>query len=157
MSRNIFIAIAAAIVGALIVVFYNILVPTAPAPMRGPAAKCDGSTARPCEITITVYGDCGDANYIAANPDPLPVDKRGNNPNIDWEIDSANAGYKFAPNGIDFHGSTVFTNSQPGATKFRWQDKNADHEYHKYAINLLRPDGSACAPKDPGVINGQEV
>ena len=156
MSRSIFIAIAAAIVGALIVVFYNILIPPPPATMMGAAAKCGGSGGPPCAITITVYGNCGDASYIAANPDPQPVDKRGNNPNIDWEINTANPGYKFAANGIDFHGDPQFTNGQQqGPTKFRWMDKNSDDKYHKYAINLLRPDGSACALKDPGIVNGQ--
>lgn len=148
MSRNIFIAIAAAIIGALVVVCYYIII----APPVPPVASqlCDKPK---CEIAITVYGDCSNANLIAAYPDPLPV-KRGNgNPNIEWTI---GAGYKFAANGIDFHGDPEFTNGQQqGPTKFRWMDKNSDGNYHKYAINLLRADGSACAPKDPGVINGQ--
>ena len=151
MSRNIFITIAAAIVGALIVVCYNILVPPSPpAPPLAPQA-CDKPK---CDVGITVYGDCSNANAISAYPDVLPV-KRGNgNPNIEWTITST--GYKFAANGIDFHGDPEFTNGgAQGPTKFRWMDKNADTNYHKYAINLLRSDGSACAPKDPGIINGQ--
>jgi len=152
MSRNIFIAIAAAIVGALIVVFYYIIVPPAPLPPPGAPVACNTPN---CPIAVTVYGDCSNANVIAAYPDPLPV-KRGNgNPNIEWTIGDEYP-YTFAANGIDFHGDPQFTNgNRQGPKKFKWMDKNSDDQYHKYAINLLRADGSACPTKDPGIINGR--
>ena len=149
MSRSIFIAIAAAIVGALIVVFYNILVPPPPAPPPGPLA-CPPN----CDVAVTAYDNCSSANVISANPDPLPV-KRGNSPNIFWTIDH-NSPYTFAQNGIDFHGDPQFTGGQlQNPKRFKWMDKNEDSSYHKYAINLLKADGTACPTKDPGVINGQ--
>ena len=150
MSRNVFIAIAAAIVGALVVVCYQILVPPTPQP-PGVVPPCNSPN---CDVAIWVYGDCSNPNVISAEPDVLPV-KRGNgNPNIFWTIQTD--GYSFAENGIDFHGDPQFTNGQrQGAKKFKWMDKNDDDSYHKYAVNLIRDKGSACAPKDPGIINGR--
>ena len=151
MSRNVFIAIAAAIVGALIVVFYNILVP----PLVPPTKPLQACSKPKCDVSITVYNnDCSISTNILAAPDRAPIARGNQNPNIEWTI--ATDGFTFPANGIDFGGDSQFTNgNRQGPTKFRWMDKNSDDQYHKYTVNLLRPDGTACPPLDPGVINGQ--
>ena len=148
MNRNIAIAIGAAIVGALIVFLYYIIVP--PAPSEGPEAKCVGAK---CFVDIYVYGECGNPNVISAIPPVKPIARGNANPLIEWTIRTG--GYTFASNGIDFHGDSQFSNPRPqGSTKFQWSDANSDTLYHKYAINLLH-NGAACPTQDPGIINGQ--
>jgi hypothetical protein len=149
MSRNVGVAIAAAVVGALVVVLYNVLVPHPAPPL--PPPPCNQGT---CPITVSIYsGDCSNPSNILAAPDTAPIKRGNNSPRIEWTIVAD--GYTFAANGIDFHGDAQFYNGGPvGSTKFQWFDRNQDDKYHKYSINLLH-NGSACPPLDPGIINGQ--
>ena len=149
MTRNVAIAVGAAIVGALIVLLYEITIaPTTP-PLS-PPPPCNQGT---CPIAITVYGDCTKPNAIFAFPDPDSIDKRNRSPVIEWTVTTA--GYTFAPNGIDFHGDGQFSNGHAaGPWKYQWNDANSDSAYHKYAINLVN-NGAACPTRDPGIINGQ--
>jgi hypothetical protein len=153
MSKNIVIAVGAAIVGAAIVFFYNVFIAPPIAPARQPAG-CTGPT---CRVDVSVYGeDCSNPDNIQAAPPLAPI-KRGNaNPRIEWTIRTS--GFTFASNGIDFHGDSQFHNGQvlANGAKFQWFDTNSETTptYHKYSINLLH-DGVACTPLDPGIINGQ--
>jgi hypothetical protein len=152
MSKNIVIAVGAAIVGALIAFLYNLIIAPPIAPARLPV-PCAGNN---CFVHISVYGgDCSNPDNIQAAPPAAPI-KRGNaNPRIEWSI--VTDGFTFASNGIDFHGDSQFHDPQPlGSKKFQWFDTNSETTptYHKYAINLLH-DGVACPPLDPGIINGQ--
>jgi hypothetical protein len=151
MSKNIVIAVGAAIVGALAVLLYNLFV-AAPISVLHPPRPCNQGT---CPIDVTVYIDCSDPNNILAGPERAPIARGNRDPVIEWTI--YKSGYTFAPNGIDFHGDPQFHDPQPqGDKKFRWFDTNSETTptYHKYTINLLR-DGVACPPLDPGIINGQ--
>jgi hypothetical protein len=148
MSKNIAIAVGAALVGAFAFFLYGVIV----APKTGlhPPRPCNQGT---CPVGITVYLDCSDPNNILASPERAPVARGNRDPIVEWTI--AKSGYTFAANGIDFHGDTQFRNPQPqGDQKFRWTDTNSDSDYHKYTINLLH-DGVPCPPLDPGIINGQ--
>jgi hypothetical protein len=152
MTKNIAIAVGAAIVGALVVFFYNVFIAAPIAPARTPVA-CAGNN---CKVDISVYGeDCSNTDNIQAAPDAAPI-KRGNaNPRIEWTI--VTGGFTFAPNGIDFRGNSEFHDPrQLGPTKFQWFDTNSETaaHYHKYTINLVH-DGVACPPLDPGIINGR--
>jgi hypothetical protein len=152
MSKNIAIAVGAAIVGALIIFLYNLIIAPPIAPAR-PPAPCTGNN---CFVYISVYGeDCSNPDNIQAAPPAAPI-KRGNaNPRIEWAI--VTGGFTFASNGIDFRGDSQFHDPQAlGSTKFQWFDTNSEttRTYHKYTINLLH-DGVACPALDPGIINGQ--
>jgi hypothetical protein len=149
MSKNIAIAIGAAILGALLVFLYNAIV-VPPIPPIQPPLPCNQGT---CPIAVSVYGDCSNPNNIVASPDPAPIDKRNHNPIIDWSLPEGGP-YTFAANGIDFHGDTQFSCRQAGPQKFQCNDANSDAKYHKYAINVLN-SGAACPTRDPGIINGQ--
>ncbi|HXU56783.1 MAG TPA: hypothetical protein VN744_15195 [Casimicrobiaceae bacterium] len=154
MSKNIAIAVGAAIVGALIVFIYNVFVAPPIAPARLPTA-CAGNN---CPVSVSVYGeDCSNPDNIQAAPPAAPI-KRGNaNPRIEWTI-VASSGFTFASNGIDFHGNSQFHNGRvlANGAKFEWFDTNSETKPtpHKYSINLLH-NGVACTPLDPGIINGQ--
>src|SRR5258706_12562490 len=150
MSKNIVIAVGAAIVGALIGSFYNVFMAPPIAPARPPMA-CAGNN---CFVDVSVWENCSNPDNIQAAPPAAPI-KRGNaNPRIEWTIRTG--GFTFASNGIDFHGDSQFHNGQglANGAKFQWFNTNSDSPYHKYTINLLH-DGVACPPLDPGIINGQ--
>jgi hypothetical protein len=149
MNKNIGIAVIAALAGALIVfLYYAIGIPKTPT--RHPTPCNQGV----CPVDVTVFIDCSDPNNILATPEETPIKRGNSNPRIEWTITKRD--YTFASNGIDFHGDTQFTNGQLlGPTKFQWFDANSDDKYHKYTINLIQPDGHACPPLDPGIINGQ--
>ncbi len=150
MSKNIAIAIGAAIVGALLVFLYNAIV-VAPIPPVQPPLPCNQGT---CPIAVSVYGDCSNPNNIVAGPDPAPIDKRNRNPILEWNLPQGGP-YTFAANGVDFHGDGQFSNGHAaGPWKYQWNDANSDSAYHKYAINLVN-NGAACPTRDPGIINGQ--
>lgn len=148
MTKNVAIAVVAAIVGAAIVLLYYILQgPTGPS--RGPRPCTPGN----CAVAVNVYIDCSDANNILASPERAPVAKGNNDVRIEWTL--YKSGYAFADNGIDFHGDSQFQRGKKlGDQKFEWFDTNSDSTYHKYTINLLH-DGVACPPLDPGIINAQ--
>jgi hypothetical protein len=116
--------------------------------------------ARVCFASVTVSGNCTDANNIAVSPDPIPIGRGNHEPEIHWDISPGSAGHTFAPvpNGIvivsppppagEFHDPTLASNG----TKYILKDKNSAPQTYKYTINLLH-NGAACAPKDPSIMN----
>jgi hypothetical protein len=149
MIRNVAIAVGAAIVGAAVILLYNVLI----API-GPSHRPKPCTPGNCAVAVNVYIDCSVADNIFATPDRAPVAKGNPDIRIEWTL--YKSGFAFADvDGIDFHGDTQFYNGRKLADdKFEWFDHNQDSGPHKYTIKLLH-SGVACPPLDPGIINGQ--
>ncbi len=133
-----------------------------PPPSPPPGAKA----SLPCmeavcfvEVSVVPDKSCADPNNILVSVDPLKIARANPNPTItiQWDIDrpSAQAGYTFEPTkGIAFAPNTQFDCRRQGAIRWMCQDKNDDANRYKYAVNLKKGD-TACASKDPFVINGQ--
>lgn len=114
-----------------------------------------------CFVEVSVVPDkiCADPNNILVSVDVLKIARANPNPTItiQWDIgrSTVQAGYTFdLVKGIDFPPNTQFDCRRQGTTRWMCQDKNDDANRYKYNVNLKKGD-SACAVKDPFVVNGQ--
>ena len=142
------IAIGVIVAVGIGLLLFNILRPSAP----------PGCTDQQCKAIVTVSGDCGNPNNIAVTPDPIPIGHNNHGPEIHWDINTPAYTFAPVPNGIvitspppppgEFFNPTLSSNG----TKYILKDKNSMPQTYKYTVNLLH-DGSACAPKDPSIMN----
>lgn len=103
-----------------------------------------------CKVLVTV-DDCNASGGIWVNVDPVPVDK----PNkIEWTMDTE--GFRFADKGIviardqnvDFDQYMRVSNGKKFTVRDRYKTQRVQF---KYTINVVRDDGSSCAPYDPTI------
>jgi len=147
-NKSLIVAIGAAIVGALIVVTYNKLVPLAP-----PPGACPGGDPHCIEVhVITVNGQAQIApiadHYVR---DPGAV--------ISWMIGTS--GYTFPSDGIAFNKasnppptSTEFINCHnAGADKFQCTDRKQSLGTFGYTVKLDASGVPPVSSLDPFVIN----
>jgi hypothetical protein len=102
-----------------------------------------------CDVDVVVVS-CTD---IRADPPKIYIEAR-NKAKIHWYLKTP--GYTFAAKGIewkDAKGHGEFETPEPGATEFRWKDKNTTPGEYDYNIHLIGPGGGNC-DYHPTVVNG---
>jgi hypothetical protein len=124
------------------------------------AQQCNPNS---CQVRITVTGNCSNAGDITVAPDTLPVPRQFHQLKIHWEVQTEGFKFASAPNGVTFTTPPLppanefhSANATAGGRKYNLTDANTagTPTDFKYNIQLLRADGSACAPKDPFIRNG---
>jgi len=119
-----------------------------------PTKTCSNADTT-CQLNITVTACTPDG--ISIDNDVLGILKGSRNINIDWVIKTP--GYAFQANGIAFKTDGWQKEfDQPKANKntFRWRDMNPGGTAARafsYGITITKADGSACATKDPTIVN----
>jgi hypothetical protein len=127
-----------------------------PAPLKKPPTKTCSDKDPECKLTITVASCTPDG--ITIDHDSLGVLYGSRDVKIDWIITTP--GYAFKDDGIKFKTDGWQKEfDQPKANKntFRWRDRNnmggARNRVYTYGITIVKADGSACATKDPDLVN----
>jgi hypothetical protein len=115
---------------------------------------CDGKNK--CEVSITVTSCTPDG--ISLDYPVIGVRKGTRKVDIIWTI--ADSRYEFAKkDGVKFKGSEwpkEFDLPEGNKNRYKWRDLNAldsGQRSYDYSVTIVNADGSACATKDPTVIN----
>jgi hypothetical protein len=110
----------------------------------GAPGVCTGGT---CFAVIDVR-NCA-AGDMSVTPDTLVVTAPNS---IQWTLNTA--GLKFPANGIVVQGTGFGNPTVTGnGKKFVLFDDHSALGTFKYTVNLVRDDGTACAPYDPFISN----
>lgn len=161
MSKNLWIAVGGALVGALIVFLYNIGI--APTPPTLASGRCGGN---PHCITVSIISVNGKPQIgtvadekVKANENAVP---------IFWEIQNLTGNglsYTFPANGIDFYPATTTKTATPApagefnctpqsSTRFKCDNRNKNMGSWPYTVTVQGPDpASTPPPLDPFIIN----
>ena len=103
-------------------------------------------TSGVCKAQVTVI-DC-ERGQLAVTPDPIDVDTPNN---MQWTI--VTPGFRFdASRGIVVSGPG-FTSHGGSGNKFMVHNGHERNGYFKYAVNVVRESGGACAVYDPYISN----
>jgi len=118
-----------------------------------PMTRGTPCNSNPCNVTVTVTG-CNQ-NQISATPDVLSY-AAGKKGNIEWDL-QAPPNWEFLPNGIEFKnpGNIEFDNRNPGARKFKWNNRHDLVGEHAHGYNIFVPPdgGRTICRHDPTILN----
>jgi hypothetical protein len=116
---------------------------------------CDEKAVK-CDVTVTVASCTPDG--ITVDYPVLGVAKGSRDVDIRWTI--ATPGYDFGKGGVKFKGSDwpkEFDLPEGNRNKFKWRDRNnlatGQERPYDYSVTVVKSDGSACATKDPTIVN----
>jgi len=117
---------------------------------------CDEKGVK-CDVVISVASCTPDG--ITLDHEVLGVAKGSRDVDIRWTI--ATPGYDFAKkDGVKFKGSDwprEFDLPEGNRNRYKWRDRNnldtGKERAYDYSVTVVKSDGSACATKDPTVIN----
>jgi hypothetical protein len=122
-------------------------------PGKDPTKTCDEKSK--CDVSITV-ASCTPAGIILEH-EVLGVAQGSRDVDIRWTIDTPD--YYFAKDGIKFKTGDwpkEFDQPEGNRNKYKWRDRNnldTGKRSYDYSVTIVKSDGSACATKDPTVVN----
>jgi hypothetical protein len=125
-------------------------------PGKRPTKTCDEKGVK-CDVVISVAACTPDG--IILDHEVLGVAKGSRDVEIRWTISTP--GYDFAKkDGIKFKSGDwpkEFDLPEGSKNRYKWRDRNSlgtgQERPYDYSVTIVKSDGSACATKDPTVIN----
>ena len=120
-----------------------------------PTKTCDEKSVK-CDVVVSVASCTADG--ITLDHPVLGVAKGSRDVEIRWTISTP--GYDFAKkDGIKFKTGDwprEFDLPEGNRNKYKWRDRNnldTGTRAYDYSVTVVKSDGSACATKDPTVVN----